>query len=176
MQSKVLTLKIESQGHGQGQSRLFYLGTWVKSICLLFVAWQSDLTLKIEGQGHGQGQTWWSHLRLRDQSICLFSFRGNRTIFGSDIYSKFHIWPWKFQIKLTTKLEQNLIRSFIRKSHQSCQKWKKSEKLFGSYRVKTKVCSRWWQLKNWHKNINTPGIPGYLIMIQLLRWNDVLST
>ena len=121
MQSKVLTLKIESQGHGQGQSRLFYLGTWVKSICLLFVAWQSDLTLKIEGQGHGQGQTWWSHLRLRDQSICLFSFRGNRTIFGSDIYSKFHIWPWKFQIKLTTKLEQNLIRSFIRKSHQSCQ-------------------------------------------------------
>ena len=25
-------------------------------------------------------------------------------------YSKFHIWPWKFKVKVTTKIDQNLTR------------------------------------------------------------------
>ena len=57
-----LTLKIQGQGHGQGQTRWSHLRPWVQSICLLFVLWQSD------------------HFWLR--------------------YSKFHIWPWKFKIKV----------------------------------------------------------------------------
>ena len=65
------------------------------------------LTLKI--QGHGQGQTRWSHLRPRVQSICLLfiSWQSNHFCLR---YSKFHIWPWKFKVKVTTKIDQNLIR------------------------------------------------------------------
>ena len=37
-----LTLKIQGQGHGQGQTRWSYLSPKVQSICLLFVSWQSD--------------------------------------------------------------------------------------------------------------------------------------
>ena len=35
--------------------------------------------------------------------VC-FLFRGNQTIFGWDI------WPWKFKVKVTMKIDQNLIR------------------------------------------------------------------
>ena len=37
-----LTLKIQGQGHGQGQTRWSHLSPRVQSICLLFVSWQSD--------------------------------------------------------------------------------------------------------------------------------------
>ena len=59
--------------------------------------------------------------------VC-FSFRGNRTIFWLR-YSKFHIWPWKFKVKVTTKIGQVM-------GKQWCQKWKKS--LCASF------CSHWW--------------------------------
>ena len=36
------TLKIQGQGHGQGQTPWSHLRPWVQSICLLFVSWQSD--------------------------------------------------------------------------------------------------------------------------------------
>ena len=36
--------------------------------------------------------------------VC-FSFRGNRTTFDWDIYSKFHIWPWKFKVKVRAKVK-----------------------------------------------------------------------
>ena len=50
-------------------------------------------------------------------------------------YSQFDNWPWTFKVKLTTKIDQNLIRSFVCQGQQSCQKSKKSRKLFKSYRV-----------------------------------------
>ena len=37
-----LTLKIQGQGHGQGQTRWSHLSPRVQSVCLLFVSWQSD--------------------------------------------------------------------------------------------------------------------------------------
>ena len=37
-----LTLKIQGQGHGHGQTWWSHLRPWVQSICLLFVLWQSD--------------------------------------------------------------------------------------------------------------------------------------
>ena len=156
------------QGHGQGQTHWSYLRPGVKSICLLFVLWQSDHfwlryskfhiwpwnfkakvmakvksdghiwgldfnryvcfsfrgngTIfdwdmansifdlgKIQGQGHGQGQTWWSHLRRRVQSMCLLFVSWQLDHFWLR-YSKFHIWPWKLKVKVTTKIDQNLIR------------------------------------------------------------------
>ena len=40
--NSILTLKIQGQGHGQGQNRWSHLSPRVQSICLLFVSWQSD--------------------------------------------------------------------------------------------------------------------------------------
>ena len=37
-----LTLKIQGQGHGQGQTPWSHLSPRVQSICLLFVSWESD--------------------------------------------------------------------------------------------------------------------------------------
>ena len=39
-------------------------------------------------------------------SLLFISWQSNH--FGCD--SKFHIWPWKFKVKITTKIDQNLIR------------------------------------------------------------------
>ena len=66
------------------------------------------LTLKIQGQGHGQGQTWWSHLKPRVQSMCLLFVSWQSDHFWLR-YSQFDIWPWKFKVKVTTKIAQNLI-------------------------------------------------------------------
>ena len=38
-----------------------------------------------------------------------------------------------------TKIEQNPISQFIGQVHKTCQKWKKSEKLFGSYHVNSSL-------------------------------------
>ena len=38
-----LTMKIQGQGHGQGQTLWSHLRPRVQLICLLFVLWQSDL-------------------------------------------------------------------------------------------------------------------------------------
>ena len=46
-----LTLKIQGQGHGQGQTWWLHLRPWAQSICLLFIPY---LTLKTEGQGHDE--------------------------------------------------------------------------------------------------------------------------
>ena len=113
-----LTLKIQGQGHGQGQTRLSYLRPRVLLICLLFVSWQSH------------------HFWLR--------------------YSKFHIWPWKLKVKVTTKIDQNLSGN-----QQLCQNWKKSKKLSKSYRVnKTLRPPATYEPVQKHKV--TPSIPGWL--------------
>ena len=66
----------------------------------------SYLTLKIEGQG--QGQIWWLHLRPRVQSMCSLFILWQSDHFWLR-YSQFDIWPWKFKVKVTTNIAQNLI-------------------------------------------------------------------
>ena len=79
-----------------------------------------NLTMKIHGQGHvcvvkgqgniwlstfkGQGHTHWSHLRPGVQSICLFFVSWQSDHFWL-IYSKFHISPWKFKVKVMAKVK-----------------------------------------------------------------------
>ena len=116
-------------------------------ICFLFCGNQtifgwdttnSKFDLENQCQGHGQGQTRWSHLRPRVQLICLLFVSWQSDHFWLR-YSKFHIWPWKFKVKVSMKIDQNLIRLSTGQGHQSCQKWKKSKKLFKSYRVDKSV-------------------------------------
>ena len=59
---------------------------------------------KFKGQGHGQGQTHWSHLRSAVQSICLLFLSWQSDHFWLR-YSKFHIWPWKFKVKIMAKVK-----------------------------------------------------------------------
>ena len=40
--NRYLALKIQGQGHGQGQTRWSHLKPRVQSMCLLFVSWQSE--------------------------------------------------------------------------------------------------------------------------------------
>ena len=69
----------------------------------------SIFDLEIQGQGHSQGQTWWSHLSPKVRLICLLFVSWQSGHFWLR-YSKFHIWPWKIYVKVTTKIDQNLIR------------------------------------------------------------------
>ena len=64
------------------------------------------LTLTIQGQGHGQGQIRWSHLSPRVQSICLLfvSWQSDHFLLR---YRKFHIWPWKFKVKVMAKVKSD---------------------------------------------------------------------
>ena len=82
-------------------------------VCFLFrgnwtiFAWDignSIFDLKIQGQSHGQGQTRWSHLRPSVQSICLLFVLWQSDHFCLR-YSEFHIWPWKFQVKVMAKVK-----------------------------------------------------------------------
>ena len=59
---------------------------------------------KIKAQGYGQGQNHWSHLRPGVQSKCLLfvSWQSHHFWLG---YRKFHIWPWKFKVKVMVKVK-----------------------------------------------------------------------
>ena len=107
-----MTFKIQIliQGHGQGQTHWSYLRPRVQinMFAFRFVAIgpvlveiykNSYFTLKIQGQGHSQGQIWWSHLRPRVQSMCLLFVLWQSDHFWQR-YSQFHIWPWKFKVKV----------------------------------------------------------------------------
>ena len=59
---------------------------------------------KFKGQGYGQGQTHWSHLRPGGQLICLLFVSWQSDHFWLR-YSKFHIWPWKFKVKVMAKVK-----------------------------------------------------------------------
>ena len=59
---------------------------------------------KFKGQGYGQVQTHWSHLRPGVQAICLLFVSWQSDHFWLR-YSKFYIWPWKFKVKVMTKVK-----------------------------------------------------------------------
>ena len=91
-----LTLKIQGQGHGQGQIKCSHFRTWVKSIHVLFVSWQSDhfwlryskfyvwpwkfkvkVMIKVKSNAPISGL-------MTNRYVC-FSFCDNRTIFGREM-------------------------------------------------------------------------------------------
>ena len=65
---------------------------------------RSHLTLKFKGQGHCQ--THWSHLRPGVQSTCLLLVLRPSDHFWLR-YSKFHIWPWTFKVKVMAKVKHD---------------------------------------------------------------------
>ena len=88
-----LILKIQGQGHGQGQTWCSHLRPWVQLICLLFVLWKSDhfwlwyskfyiwpwkFKVKVMAKVKSDGHIW----ALEFNRYVCFSFRGNQTIFG----------------------------------------------------------------------------------------------
>ena len=116
-----LTLKIQGQGHSQGQTRWLHLFLkFNRNVCFSFPGnwtvfgwglevWQiSYLTGKILGQGHGQGQI--SLLRLRPivQTVCLLfvSWPSDHLWLR---YSKFRIWPWKFNSRSKSRRKSTKI-------------------------------------------------------------------
>ena len=88
--------------------RYSYFKIWpwksmVKLMCVLKGqghVWPS----KFKGQCYGRGQTHWSHLRPGSQSICLLFVSRQSDHFWLR-YSKFHIWPWKFKVKVMAKVK-----------------------------------------------------------------------
>ena len=95
-QDHIWPSKLKYQGHGQGQTRCQIWGLEFKSICLLFVLWQSDhfwlrysklhiwpwkFKVKVKAKVKSDGYIW----GLEFNWCVRFSFRGNRTIFGRDI-------------------------------------------------------------------------------------------
>ena len=111
-----LTLKIQGQGHSQGQSRWLHLLLRIQSKRLLFISWQLRtwgmanlyLTGKILGQGHGQVQISLSRLRPRVQTVCLLfvSWPSEHLWLR---YSKFRIWPWKFNSRSRSRRKSTKI-------------------------------------------------------------------
>ena len=96
LQIPYMTLKIQGQGHGQGQTPWSPLRPWVQSICLLFISWQSDhfwlrysnfhilpwkFKVKVRAKVKPYGHIW----DLEFNRYVCFLFRGNRTIFCWDI-------------------------------------------------------------------------------------------
>ena len=90
------TLKIQGQGHSQGQIWWSHLRPRVQSMCLLFVLWKSDhfwqrytqfyiwpwkVKVKVMSKVKPDGHIWGLEI---NRYVC-FLFRGNRTIFDWDI-------------------------------------------------------------------------------------------
>ena len=128
---------------GQGQIQWSHLRPSVLSICLLFISWQSyhfwlsynkfliwpwKFTVKVMAKVKSDGAT----LGLEFNQWVCFLFRGNWTIFSWDKANSIFDLS-NSRSRSQRKSTQNLIMQSI--CHQSCHKWKKSEKLFKSYRV-----------------------------------------
>ena len=82
-----------------------------------------NLTMKIHGQGHVCGQRWRSRLTFKIQrsrlwsrsnplvtfvawsSIDMFAFVSWQSDHFWLRYRKFHIWPWKFKVKVMAKVK-----------------------------------------------------------------------
>ena len=91
-----LTLKIQGQGHGQGQIRWSHLRPWSSIDMFALLSWQWDyfwlryskfyiwpwkFKVKVMAKVKPDGHIW----ALEFNRYVCFSFRGNQTIFGWDI-------------------------------------------------------------------------------------------
>ena len=68
-----------------------------------FKIWPWKSMVKVTCVVKGQGHIWPSYLRPGVQSICLLFVSWQSNHFWV-IYSKFHIWPWKFKVKVMAKV------------------------------------------------------------------------
>ena len=106
LQILYFTLKIQGQGHGQGQTQWSHLSPWVQSIYVCFsfrgsrtiFGW--DIANSIFDLENSRSRSWprsnpmVTFEPLRVQSICLLVVWWQSDHFWLR-YSKFHIWPWK---------------------------------------------------------------------------------
>ena len=69
-----------------------------------FKIWPWKSMVKVMRVVKGQDQTHWSHLRPGVQSICLLFVSWQSDQFWLR-YRKFHIWPWKFKVKVMAKVK-----------------------------------------------------------------------
>ena len=82
-----VTMKIHGQGHVCGQRS------------------RSHLTFKIQRSlSWSRSNPWWSHLSPGFQLICLLFVSWQLDHFWLR-YSIFHIWPWKFKVKVMAKVK-----------------------------------------------------------------------
>ena len=112
-QDHIWPWKFKYQGHGQGQTHCQIWGLEFKSICLLFVLWQSDHFWLRYSKFHiwpwkfkvkFKAKVKSDDLRPRVQSMCSFFVSWQLDHFWQR-YSQFHIWPWKFKVKVMTKVK-----------------------------------------------------------------------
>ena len=163
-QGHIWPWKFKGQGHGQSQTHWSHLRPRVQSICLLFVSWQLvqfwrryskfhiwpwkfkvKAMAKVKADGHIWG--------LEFNQYACFSFRGNRAIFGWDIYiyiawfiqkSANEIW-WFFHDLSRTFLSRK-VRNYAGKSNEMHPDW---HSFFGatSY-IYTCIYILLWQFRN----------------------------
>ena len=120
VQGHVLPSRFKGQGYGQGQTHWSHLRPGIQSICLFFVSWQLDhfwlryrkihiwpwkFKVKVMAKVKPNGHIWALEF---NQYVC-FLFRDNRTIFGWYIANSIFDLE-KSRSKVTTKIDQNLIR------------------------------------------------------------------
>ena len=114
--------------------------------------------LEFKGHDHDRGQNQWLPLRWSDQSIHSFFNFWQSDLFlvtwQSDHfclrYSKFHIWPWKFKVKVTKFIDWNLIRYSVSHGYQSCQN-ERNVKSYSAVIALTQVCSRGRRRRQWRR-------------------------
>ena len=85
---------------------------------------------KFKGQGHGQGQTHSSHLRPGVQSICLLLISWQLDHLWLR-YSKFHIWPWKFRVKVMAKVKPDGHIWGLELNQDACFSFRGNRTIFG---------------------------------------------
>ena len=159
--SCVMTFKIQRSRLWSTSNPLVTCEAWtsIDMFAFRFVAigpflgetWQIlYLTLKIRGQGHGQGHTRWSHLSPSVQSICLLFVSWQSHHFWLR-YSKFHIWPWKFKVKVMAKvkpdghiwaLEFNQYVCFLFRGNRTIFGWDIANSIFDLEKSRSRSWSR----------------------------------
>ena len=91
----------------RGVCSYFKIWTWKSMVKVMCVVkgqghvWPS----KFKGQGYGQGQPHWWHFGPGVESICLLFLFSCQSYHFWLRYRKFHIWPWKFKVKVMAKVK-----------------------------------------------------------------------
>ena len=168
-----LTLKIQGQGHGQGQTRWSYLSPEVQSICLLLVSWQSDhfwlryskfyiwswkFKVKVMAKVKPYDHIW----ALEFNRYVCFSFRGNRTIFGWDIANS--IFDLENSRSRSPRKSTKIYSGNLQVRANNCAKNERNPKSCSKVIPWTRICGRGWRRRlrrrrtNRYKNIKSSPV------------------
>ena len=141
-QGHVSPSNFKGQDYGQGPTHWSNLRPGVRSICLLFVSWQSDhfwlryrkfqiwpwkSKVKVMAKVKPDGDI----LGFRVQSICLLFVPWQSDHFWVR-YSKFHIWPWKFKVKVMAKVNPDGHIWALEFNWYVCYSFRGNRTIFGS--------------------------------------------